>query len=141
MPPAGMSRRTASASRRAAAVAGSVARKPAGMASWAGTSRCPGSCSIVAPLWPDDPTPACPRQRVGARPSRSATVPHMSRMHFEVSIFRPPDEVWAYLSDWRHEFEWQPGWLEVVVTPEGLDRKSTRLNSSHANISYAVFFL
>src|SRR3712207_9458230 len=23
-------------------------------------------------------------------------------------------------------------------TPEGLDRKSTRLNSSHANISYAV---
>src|SRR3712207_7590064 len=25
--------------------------------------------------------------------------------------------------------------------PEGLDRKSTRLNSSHANISYAVFCL
>src|SRR3712207_8747365 len=24
---------------------------------------------------------------------------------------------------------------------DGLDRKSTRLNSSHANISYAVFFL
>src|SRR3712207_7469706 len=30
---------------------------------------------------------------------------------------------------------------KVVVVPEGqgLDRKSTRLNSSHANISYAVF--
>src|SRR3712207_7456116 len=26
-------------------------------------------------------------------------------------------------------------------TPEGQDRKSTRLNSSHANISYAVFCL
>src|SRR3712207_7931817 len=25
------------------------------------------------------------------------------------------------------------------VAPAGLDRKSTRLNSSHANISYAVF--
>src|SRR3712207_7728320 len=25
--------------------------------------------------------------------------------------------------------------------PEGIDRKSTRLNSSHANISYAVFCL
>src|SRR3712207_8723349 len=30
------------------------------------------------------------------------------------------------------------GWLQVNV---GIDRKSTRLNSSHANISYAVFCL
>src|SRR3712207_7771324 len=29
----------------------------------------------------------------------------------------------------------------VVVHDEELDRKSTRLNSSHANISYAVFCL
>src|SRR3712207_7803140 len=28
-----------------------------------------------------------------------------------------------------------------IVTDIGLDRKSTRLNSSHANISYAVFCL
>src|SRR3712207_7855745 len=28
-----------------------------------------------------------------------------------------------------------------VLPVEDLDRKSTRLNSSHANISYAVFFL
>src|SRR3712207_7419378 len=27
------------------------------------------------------------------------------------------------------------------ITPETIDRKSTRLNSSHANISYAVFCL
>src|SRR3712207_8616393 len=27
------------------------------------------------------------------------------------------------------------------LTPDDLDRKSTRLNSSHANISYAVFCL
>src|SRR3712207_8451317 len=32
--------------------------------------------------------------------------------------------------------------LEIVAPGlERLDRKSTRLNSSHANISYAVFFL
>src|SRR3712207_7381743 len=34
--------------------------------------------------------------------------------------------------------------IEVVVPPalaDGVDRKSTRLNSSHANISYAVFCL
>src|SRR3712207_7539733 len=29
--------------------------------------------------------------------------------------------------------------LDLAVLVEGLDRKSTRLNSSHANISYAVF--
>src|SRR3712207_8371919 len=29
----------------------------------------------------------------------------------------------------------------LMDTEEGLDRKSTRLNSSHANISYAVFCL
>src|SRR3712207_7399375 len=29
----------------------------------------------------------------------------------------------------------------IVLTDLGLDRKSTRLNSSHANISYAVFCL
>src|SRR3712207_7761786 len=29
----------------------------------------------------------------------------------------------------------------VVAVDEGQDRKSTRLNSSHANISYAVFCL
>src|SRR3712207_9006694 len=36
------------------------------------------------------------------------------------------------------------GQLDQVVVEErhaGLDRKSTRLNSSHANISYAVFCL
>src|SRR3712207_7988909 len=30
---------------------------------------------------------------------------------------------------------------ELTKPVEGLDRKSTRLNSSHANISYAVFCL
>src|SRR5258707_5796216 len=29
----------------------------------------------------------------------------------------------------------------LLLEKEGLDRKSTRLNSSHANISYAVFCL
>src|SRR3712207_8061352 len=31
--------------------------------------------------------------------------------------------------------------LEEVITEHPVDRKSTRLNSSHANISYAVFCL
>src|SRR3712207_8533752 len=35
----------------------------------------------------------------------------------------------------------QVGLLGVPLKQLGLDRKSTRLNSSHANISYAVFCL
>src|SRR3712207_8297535 len=31
--------------------------------------------------------------------------------------------------------------MNVALSPDRLDRKSTRLNSSHANISYAVFCL
>src|SRR3712207_8668811 len=34
-----------------------------------------------------------------------------------------------------------PGEAYNVGTPDEVDRKSTRLNSSHANISYAVFCL
>src|SRR5207249_8046633 len=32
-------------------------------------------------------------------------------------------------------------WTSTAVTPSSLDRKSTRLNSSHVSISYAVFCL
>src|SRR3712207_8411943 len=31
--------------------------------------------------------------------------------------------------------------IDLALAPDGADRKSTRLNSSHANISYAVFCL
>src|SRR3712207_8842915 len=37
--------------------------------------------------------------------------------------------------------EQEDGPLEHAGSAVGLDRKSTRLNSSHANISYAVFCL
>src|SRR2546430_4468231 len=38
---------------------------------------------------------------------------------------------------------WEEGPLEIWVKPlaDGRDRKSTRLNSSHSQISYAVFCL
>src|SRR3712207_8840949 len=39
-----------------------------------------------------------------------------------------------------HRFE-DPGLHALPVRPRRQDRKSTRLNSSHANISYAVFCL
>src|SRR3712207_7471621 len=48
-------------------------------------------------------------------------------------LFNPRTQVWA--EHFALEGERLTG-----LTPEG-DRKSTRLNSSHANISYAVFCL
>src|SRR3712207_7412988 len=41
----------------------------------------------------------------------------------------------------RQEVPVEVGAAEPVHEDEGRDRKSTRLNSSHANISYAVFCL
>src|SRR3712207_7870575 len=41
----------------------------------------------------------------------------------------------------RHAFETEPRQQFHRLLPVAGDRKSTRLNSSHANISYAVFCL
>src|SRR3712207_5878362 len=54
------------------------------------------------------------------------------RFLFQVTLHRP--EVMQPIP-----FVPEPRKLPVVLSPE--DRKSTRLNSSHANISYAVFCL
>src|SRR3712207_8745216 len=46
--------------------------------------------------------------------------------------------LWVKLGEYRMEAGDR---YAVRVTPTSRDRKSTRLNSSHANISYAVFCL
>src|SRR5258707_5909205 len=48
-------------------------------------------------------------------------------------------EAWRHLS--HHRLGNQMELLDALVHTPGQDRKSTRLNSSHANISYAVFCL
>src|SRR3712207_2667528 len=45
-----------------------------------------------------------------------------------------PDSIRYYYKEWVHP-------VKVFDYDKGTDRKSTRLNSSHANISYAVFCL
>src|SRR5258707_8750399 len=69
------------------------------------------------------------------RPPRSTLFPY-------TTLFRSPDQCAGHLRDRRRD-------RRPHARPQGggrgcrggRDRKSTRLNSSHANISYAVFFL
>src|SRR3712207_8067219 len=77
------------------------------------------------------------------RPPRSTLFPYTTlfRSWLERKLL-----AWAALVSREEYFdEWgqtatRPS-LEILMDYESADRKSTRLNSSHANISYAVFCL
>src|SRR3712207_8899512 len=73
------------------------------------------------------------------RPPRSTLIPNTTlfRSHgYDLSESPPEDDSEIVAAGWA----WASG--GIVSTPADLkDRKSTRLNSSHANISYAVFCL
>src|SRR5258708_10443912 len=60
-------------------------------------------------------------------------------------IRRPPrSTLFPYTTLFRSEPDYAPQWVAQTygcTEREGLDRKSTRLNSSHQIISYAVFCL
>src|SRR3712207_8225910 len=89
------------------------------------------------------------------RPPRSTLFPYTTLFRSELEppgiLIRSPDDVlplhladfaaWSYsrLSQ-LHDRLPLTSWRDQEVL-EILDRKSTRLNSSHANISYAVFCL
>src|SRR3712207_6923331 len=75
------------------------------------------------------------------RPPRSTLFPY-------TTLFRSqPAQADERLVEQREIVRLGPGHMCTVHTTgvdpgrEGVDRKSTRLNSSHANISYAVFCL
>src|SRR3712207_8578698 len=76
------------------------------------------------------------------RPPRSTLFPY-------TTLFRSADydNDWDVVREGTRTFNSRGGWLGftdmywlAAVIPDQ-DRKSTRLNSSHANISYAVFCL
>src|SRR5690348_17584917 len=76
------------------------------------------------------------------RPPRFTLFPY-------TTLFRSEAERWAGVVDrWQQRGEagdpGTEGWAAVLRTllcRRGVDRKSTRLNSSHPSISYAVFCL
>src|SRR3712207_7578152 len=87
------------------------------------------------------------------RPPRSTLFPYTTlfRSHFErideVAAHArrgpPPDQMQEDRAGHhaRHDDHDEHAAQRQPETGSGLDRKSTRLNSSHANISYAVFCL
>src|SRR3712207_7507269 len=59
----------------------------------------------------------------------------------EVQVIRPLVALGWVAAGFLYELGVTREWAEVWVLARRKDRKSTRLNSSHANISYAVFCL
>src|SRR2546422_5981348 len=76
------------------------------------------------------------------RPPRSTLFPYTtlfrSQIRLEAGMDTPSPEIAQRLLAAYQRKEAQPN---VWVMAEGSDRKSTRLNSSHGYISYAVFCL
>src|SRR3712207_8818747 len=88
------------------------------------------------------------------RPPRSTLFPYTTLFRSnsgDVMLMKPYEKTsrWERIAQLTHPAHAEVGDLDqdgvkdVVVADLGsfLDRKSTRLNSSHANISYAVFCL
>src|SRR2546429_6205081 len=84
------------------------------------------------------------------RPPRSTLFPYTTLFRSEDFGAYPRDLTAdsALLAEYNVDYVFAPTMEEIYpqgsstfVTVEGLDRKSTRLNSSHGYISYAVFCL
>src|SRR3712207_7749163 len=77
------------------------------------------------------------------RPPRSTLFPYTTLFRSSAFPAKWRETVKQGVMDWNQAFE-AAGFKNAIVArdyPKNEDRKSTRLNSSHANISYAVFCL
>src|SRR3712207_8787032 len=75
------------------------------------------------------------------RPPRSTLFPYTTLFR---SFSGEKKEIETWMSKARVVIRQKDGtviFLKAISTMDSIDRKSTRLNSSHANISYAVFCL
>src|SRR3712207_7473411 len=76
------------------------------------------------------------------RPPRSTLFPYTTLFRSKVVVFVPEDAAERVRSALTAAGAGALGAYDsCTFTAPGEDRKSTRLNSSHANISYAVFCL
>src|SRR5258707_4846856 len=74
------------------------------------------------------------------RPPRSTLFPYTTLFRSPRIRLAPPGRAHGP-GPWLQGRDPFPARLAAPGQPRGRDRKSTRLNSSHANISYAVFCL
>src|SRR3712207_9554664 len=74
------------------------------------------------------------------RPPRSTLFPYTTLFRSKVRRYDPESAEPAYWQDMDVELPPERSVLDAILKFKA-DRKSTRLNSSHANISYAVFCL
>src|SRR3712207_7942129 len=82
------------------------------------------------------------------RPPRSTLFPYTTLFRSPLVIVMSPSSMSACWELMRSAmpsgeppFQSRPTFCRMNEKPTAVDRKSTRLNSSHANISYAVFCL
>src|SRR5258705_2712267 len=73
------------------------------------------------------------------RPPRSTLFPYTTLFRSSTSGAKPMDVFGAHWKD--HPERIAAAWDALVAPKTSIDRKSTRLNSSHLGISYAVFCL
>src|SRR2546427_8433131 len=73
------------------------------------------------------------------RPPRSTLFPYTTLFRSHSTRSRTPPSTHG---DWRSSRRGSGNWRRKALSPRApRDRKSTRLNSSHSQISYAVFCL
>src|SRR5437667_6325477 len=75
------------------------------------------------------------------RPPRSTLFPYTTLFRSQRSGVRPTNLVHSALMEYPRDFWLHFLWAEIPGILHQRDRKSTRLNSSHITISYAVFCL
>src|SRR3712207_8343967 len=76
------------------------------------------------------------------RPPRSTLFPYTTLFRSQLLVLRRGMETVRRFVDWAGPAIYVAMFaLAIWIIIEARDRKSTRLNSSHANISYAVFCL
>src|SRR3712207_8809199 len=77
------------------------------------------------------------------RPPRSTLFPYTTLFRSDFAMKRTFRRIAAPRKKWSMNEKWFGARITAPLggTRSGSDRKSTRLNSSHANISYAVFCL
>src|SRR3712207_6906843 len=83
------------------------------------------------------------------RPPRSTLFPYTTLFRSDIGLADPAallqaraaSEAYEQLGSPEGELALAQAVLYLALAPKSKDRKSTRLNSSHANISYAVFCL